>query len=945
MTRSIRAICRSAVFALLLASAAPGFAQVEQGRLLGTVKDAQGGVLPGVMVTATSPALIGQRTAISETDGRYLITNLPSGPYALKFELQGFQAFLRQNIVVTQGSTLTIDATLELASVAETVTVTGDSPMVDTTSTKVGATFSGEALVGVPSSTDLWGNLAQTPGVRMQGYDVGGSHKSQQTGFDSFGVRGQNKVMFEGIDTTEGDSAAFFYADFYAVSEVSVTAIGGDVESSSPGATNVQNFKAGGNRFSGLEHLTYEPVGRWMADNVDDASRLRGFTGNPNLSFWEGHAELGGPVLKEKLWFFGAFNKFHLEQRISGVDPSVATDITDVTDPMLKLTWRAGRKDTFVGFLMPRNNKVKPNRGLSASTLPESVLAQDSKTWIKKFEWQRIWSNRMFMDVRVAACCEVWPMGTKVDPAVKPPASDSATGLVSGAGWNAFTLDYGKPQTLGTLTYFLPTRNGSHDVKIGYEYILNHYRQGINGQSGPIQYLPRSGQTDQIQLADVGSFDDFGDRWQPGYDNNAMFSLFAQDRWAPNDRLTITAGLRFGHQRPYYEEGTRSPILADVFPAQTVPERTLLKRSNVAPRLGVAYDLFGNNKTAVKAFYGRYYAIYGNNFTSLNPGGANYRTYQFVDPNRNGVYDGPSELGALISSTGGSSTTIDPDLKQPYGDEISGSVEHQFWGETSVRAVYVHKTSKNVFGVVNVARLNAITVPVTVADPFDATRSLNLLDIPASLRGVVRNQFTNIPDSDATYDTVAFSAQHRFHRGLFVQGGIDRQWRDEIRAASTLSTSPLNTDPIGVYSNGSTYPLNYSADVSNRQKNTNWQARLLGRYEVPVAGLGIGANIRVQSGYPYSPVANVRLPVAGTVNVFVDDIDNRHADTAALFDLRLDKAIALGGGAKVSGMLDIYNVTNSNAVTNFFLTSGATYNRIIAALNPRTLQLGLRLSF
>src|SRR5882672_3299713 len=802
---------------LLLALSTPLSAQVEQGRLLGTAKDAQGGVLPGVTVTATSPALIGQRTAVTETDGRYLITNLPSGTYALKFELQGFQPFVRQNIVVTQGSTLTVDVTLEVASLSESITVTGDSPMVDTTTTKVGATFSGEALVGVPSSTDLWGNLAQTPGVRMQGYDVGGSHKSQQTGYDAFGVRGQNKVMFEGVDTTEGDSAAFFYADFYAVSEVSVTAIGGDVESSSPGATNVQTFKAGGNRFSGLEHLTYEPVGKWMANNVDAATRARGFTGNPNLSFREMHVELGGPVVHDKLWFFGAFNTFHLEQRISGVDPAVATDITDVTDPMVKLTWRTGTKDTFIGFLMPRNNKVKPNRGLSASTLPEAVLAQDSKTWIKKIEWQRVWSNRMFMDIRVAACCEVWPMSTKVDPASKPPTSDSATGLVSGAGWNAFTLDYGKPQTLGTLTYFLPTKRGSHDIKLGYEYILNHYRQGINGQSGPIQYRPRAGQTDQIQLVDVGAFSDFGTAWQPGYDNNSMFSLFAQDRWTPIEKLTVTVGLRYGHQRPHYEEGTRHPMLAEVFPTQTVPGATILSRQNVAPRVGLAYDLRGDGKTAVKAFYGRYYAIYANNFTSLNPSGANYRTYQFLDPNRNGVYDGIQELGTLISSSGGSSTTIDPNLKQPYGDELSTSVEHQFWGESSARAVYVHKTSRNIFGRVNVAQLGKVNVPVTLANPFDATRSLHLLDIPESLRGVVQNQYTNIPHSDANYDTISFSAQHRFRRGPFLQGGVDRQWRDELRSPAGPLTSPLNTDPIVVYGFGSVYPLNYTADVSNRQ--------------------------------------------------------------------------------------------------------------------------------
>src|SRR5205085_10786829 len=146
----------------------------------------------------------------------------PSGTYVVRFDLQGFQPFQRENIVVTQGTTLTIDATLQVASLAETVTVTGESPVVDTTTTKVGATFSGQALVGVPSSTDLWGSLAQTPGVRMQGYDVGGSHKSQQTGYDAFGIRGQTKTMFEGIDTTEGDNGAFFYADLYAVSEVAV---------------------------------------------------------------------------------------------------------------------------------------------------------------------------------------------------------------------------------------------------------------------------------------------------------------------------------------------------------------------------------------------------------------------------------------------------------------------------------------------------------------------------------------------------------------------------------------------------------------------------------------------------------------------------------------------------------------------------------------------------
>ena len=123
-------------------------------------------------------------------------------------------------------------------------------------------------------------------------------------------------------------------------------------------------------------------------------------------------------------------------------------------------------------------------------------------------------------------------MATKVDAAVDPPRMDTATQLVTGAGWNAYNLNYGKPQTLGSITYFLPTKHaGSHDMKFGYEYIFNHYRQGINGQSGPIQYLDRNGQPNEIQLIDVGTYADFGNTWQPGYDDNTMFSLYAQDRW------------------------------------------------------------------------------------------------------------------------------------------------------------------------------------------------------------------------------------------------------------------------------------------------------------------------------------------------------------------------------------------------------------------------------
>ena len=181
-----------AVVGVLLGTTA--FAQMTQGRLIGTVADAQGAVMPGVTVTATSPALIGAQSTVTEANGKYLFPSLPSGTYRLTFDLSGFQKVNRENINVGSGQTISADVQLQVASLAESVTVTGASPVVDVTTTKVGTNLKGEALTAVPNSTDAWGALSEAPGVRMQGFDVGGSHKSQQSGYEVFGIQNQSRI-------------------------------------------------------------------------------------------------------------------------------------------------------------------------------------------------------------------------------------------------------------------------------------------------------------------------------------------------------------------------------------------------------------------------------------------------------------------------------------------------------------------------------------------------------------------------------------------------------------------------------------------------------------------------------------------------------------------------------------------------------------------------------
>src|SRR6266851_2159802 len=955
--------------AALSAVSTAAMAQIDQGRLTGTVKDAQGAVLPGVTVTARSPALIGTRSVVTEGDGKYSIASLPSGPYELTFELSGFQAFKRANIQLNLGQILTIDAALQVASLQESVTVTGASPVVDMQNTAVGTDFKADKLVGVPTATDVWAVLGQAAGVRMTGFDVGGSHKSQQTGYESFGIRNQNRVLNDGVDTTEGTGGAGFYADFFANEEVAVSAAGGDVEMNAPGSAVVNTIKSGGNTFKMLNNLTYQQES-WVSDNIDSSTSTRGFTGQPNIKFWEGHTDIGGPINKDKLWFFGSYNHFKIDKVISGVSRAIPTDLGLFDNETTKETWKVSQKDTIVGYFQ-WGRKQKPNRGLSASVSPEAAQPQDSVSWVVKGEHQRVWSNRLFTDVKVNLFGYDFPLGVKVDPATRQPRFDVGTSFTTGAAWDAFDLARQKPAVTAQATYYVPDKAGSHDLKVGFEYLLDISKYTIDGRSGTTQYRDLNGATDQIQFVDVGKNGDLGSTWSGGNNRDQRYAGYVQDRWNANSRTTITAGLRWDYQRPYYLAGKRDPIIKDVLPAsvvlpsligqpmfqaQTFPQGDIITRNSFAPRLGVSYDVSGKGNTVLKGFYGRYYYNYADSFSSLNPAGANYKTFRFNDLNGNRLYDGPQELGAFVSSAGGTTTKVDPNIKKPYADEYDASIERQFWGESSVRVAYVRKNTNNEYTTVDLSRVGQFTAPVTVpvvvrdfVNGITGNVNLNLMDLAAAPTG--NNVITNVPDGHYKYDTLQFAFNKRFSSGLFIQTSYDYQWRDELRGGGTPtssvtssntlanpSVSPLNSDVLSVG-----FFNNANPAVSNRQKSTNWQGRLIGRY-VFAHDIGVAANFRVQSGFAYSRVYAAILPRAGTVRVFSENIENNRTDTVPILDFRVDKAFHIGR-YKLTGMADLFNSMNSNAVTNFVLINGANFNKINATLDPRVFQLGIRFDF
>lgn len=952
---------------IVLASCAvavlPGYAQIGQGRLAGIVTDAQGAVLPGVTVTATSPSLIGVQTTVTQSDGRYMFPALPSGSYKVSFDLAGFKKVERDNINVVLGQTLSFDTQMEVGAISESVTVTGDSPLVDVSTTTIGTNLKGDELIAVPNSTDVWGALSESPGVRMQGFDVGGSHKSQQSGYEVFGIQSQARTVSDGVDHTEGVGGTGFYEDYYANEEVSVSALGADVEMNSGGAAIVTTIKSGGNTFRGLQHLSYQP-GSFVGTNADpDDIQRNGYTcpnnaegqpqcANPNLLFWEGHLDLGGPIKRDVAWFYGAYNHFKIDKQVAGISRDVATDLGIFDNYTAKATGKMGVNNTLIGYFQ-QGRKQKPKRGLSTLLPPESVRAQDSYSRMYKGEYQRVISDRTFFSVIGGNFTLDWPMEVQVDPATRPPQVFRATNAVAGAGWNAFSSSRKKPQMKAQLTHYLPNKGGSHDFKFGFELFEDSYRYGHNGTSGPIRYsyagADATASPDRIRFIDVGAASGYGTDWTVGPTTDRHYAGYAQDRWSPNDKLTFTVGLRLDYQKVGYGDAVRKPLITDgVFPAQTnVSADTLVSNTNVAPRLGLTYDLTGKGRTVLKAFYGRYFNNIADSFTGANPAGYTVAEFNFLDQNRNGRYDGPTELGSERLRFGGNSTTVDPDYRTPSTEEISASFETQLPGESSARVTYVRKNVRDAapYYVSNLvtAWLGQNTVPATRTIDGE---TFNLVDVPDAIAGDTAVAYANFPDGTFNYDTIEFAYNKRVSQKFFINTSFDYQWRSDFRSSLVsngydISTSPLSADPIGinyfVYANPATPP---------RQDTTTYHLQFLGRYEFP-AEIGFSANYRYQSGFPYSRI----IPDCGCLNLsnygadfFVEPISNNRSDNVGLLNFRVDKSFQISW-AKISAMLDIYNVTNADPVTNFNLNSGPAYKRVIATLDPRVFQLGFRLEF
>ena len=364
---------RLTVFCLcvtLLAMAAPTFAQEFRGRINGTVTDNTGAVLPGVTVTASSPALIQPQVQVTGGDGGFRFLALPPGVYSIDFELTGFNTVKRQDVRVIINQTLTVDMQMQVATLQETVTVTGDSPIVDTSTTAMGTNFTKELLTEIPNARDVWAAMSQAPGIQMTAFDVGGSNTGNQSGFRSYGFDTQNQTRMEGIDTTEGTAANAGYFDFGSFEEFQVGGAGADSGAFAGGAVLSISVKSGGDRFTGTWYSDYVSEST-VADNVPDYLRTintpnedglfsrvglcfdrTGETickGNATKKQYDLNGDIGGPLWKQKAWFFTSWRLNDKYEYITGLgDTTQRSKLSNKYT--FKGTFQVGKNNQIIGL-------------------------------------------------------------------------------------------------------------------------------------------------------------------------------------------------------------------------------------------------------------------------------------------------------------------------------------------------------------------------------------------------------------------------------------------------------------------------------------------------------------------------------------------------------------------------------------------------------------------
>jgi len=960
------------ILVLSMAAADLAFAQsVSSGTIEGTVKDESNSVLPGVTVTVTSPQLqVGQLVQVSDSAGNYRFVDLPAGMYRLRAELQGFSTTVHDELRLTVGFTARIDVTMKVGALEESVTVSGQSPVVDVTSTTASVAFTKEVLDSIPRGRDLQNVFAMAPGVTQAVADVGGSTMAQRQNLSSYGVLAQPKLQVEGMNITMGaDQNTAIYFNDSTLEEVQIKTSGNDAEVSVPGISMVAIMKSGGNTFHGTYQASTESP-KFQADNLDSALRSQGLTAtSPLKTFYDVSADLGGRIVRDKLWFYGAYGRQAKKEGVLGFASSPGPDGKYLTadDPLadfetslqqlsLKLSYQLSKNNRLV-YAWQRGTKAQPQNNADRFTPLESTRDYKNPTSIQKLELQSMVSPRVLVNAVAGYSGYV----TDYDAARSyartdaPPRQDLATTLNTGSASLHQNKTRDRIQTEDSISFF-PERPflGKHELKTGVSIYLDKSSDGYSNNlacncilyTDTIGGVPNTPSQIRIYNTPVVPAD---------HDNT--YAWYVKDSWRMSSRVTVNLGLRWERQHSFLPAQSFSGARdwPTVFPGGDFPQIEVQKLTRAVPRTGVAWDVGG--KSVVKATFGLYNYMLGDTYAdAFNRNATANAVFNWHDLNGDKLYE-PGEVNLDLNSsdfrsiTAASNRILNPNLRSPDTWETTASFERELAANMGLRVMYVHKLvagsinntlPSNSTVTINTLRpYSAWSVPITRRDPgpdgilgnADDAGTVTLFDYSAAFRGAafVNTQIVNATNADR-YDSVEGTITKRF----------SSRWTGQVsyfavknhRWLASIFNSP----------NDQFFPLDETWTFAG---NVSGSYRLPG--DVSVSGfLQSKSGVLGQRTYIFrqvDPDGGPALAQNGNTTIRLEPYGNQHLAAQNILNLRGSKDFSIGGGRRFEIDVDVFNVLNAATPTGANFQAGPSFGFVTGVIPARIARLGARFRF
>jgi hypothetical protein len=887
----------------------------DTGAISGVITDQQGAALPGVAVTVSSPNLMGTRTAVAEADGSYRFPALPPGDYTVKAELSGFKTVIRENIRLTTTTRLTVDIAMEQAAVAEEVTVVAQAPTVDVKSTEsASVTLSNEILRNIPYSQFTADIVQLAPAVSADNVAYGAS---SNTGI---------AYTMDGVNVADPEAgSAWVFLDHNIIEEAKVMGVGLPAEYGNfTGVIFNLITKSGGNQLSGHFEADYQGKSKFFVNDNNDAY-IEDFPDltAPKLELMDFSGHLGGPVLKDKLWFYAGLQYYRTKEFPTGFaeasdykQPHSFFKLTSQISPSTNMS-ASVQVDTYNG-----DNRAVFNYDHTQLSL-DTTLTQKSPEVVGNFSLTSIIGSKSFFDVKGAFFWGYYyldPENGMAAPAHYLLDQDKWVGNAYHYGY----YDRTRFQVNASFTHYVEDFiAGDHDFKFGVEAERSFVRNRF-GYTGP----------NHTYYVDYAQGEPYLAYQYEGYDLNTYYTRlegFVQDSWQVTPRLNINAGLRLSQNW-----GTVKDV-------DDVVYNTL----RLAPRIGLTFDIFGDKTTVFKAHYGQFTeAMLSAYHDRMNPASAvsDYVAYtwdgsQYVEDYRV-VYENLFRIADGI--------------KHPYMNQYVVSLERELFKDASFSVSYIRRDWKDIIGVYD---LQADYSPVDVYVPeLDKTFTIyertgeTIETYEYVIDNIKKGQPWIAADPYRKYQGVEFLFNKRFSNKWQLllsyvyskaTGTIDNGFADDVGYG----------DRDGLKTSDPNFWINADGNSTNDYTH---MLKVQGTYVLPF-DISFNAYFRAITGNAWTTRYRTPYFNQGRVTFFAEKRGSNHYPVLNLLDLRLEKIFPLAERYRFGVILDIFNVFNADTITNWASRIGydwipgdypsADGHTVYDIAAPRQFRLGLRLMF